>query len=310
MKDVSLVHSTFWTGTTGQSLRGNGDAQRVALYAITSPASHPSGLYAIALAAIAHDIGITMQSLKKAVGTLTEIGFLRYDEDWSWMWVVEMMRFQFGEEMRQNDNRVIGLQRYLDKFANRPFVEEFCSKYGATHGVVYRPSTKTVAELFDRYDGEGPPDEKKQKGMERAKQIREVIQHYKTYFPQRFRSVNSSLDEWKMIDKRMNEGSTPEDLVAAIDGLMRSPHHQGQNDTGTKYDGLAYAVKSAKQVQMMISMPKQRVVIADKNRLTVSAIQSRAEKRAAARPPSGPPKYEEPLSFGEFLDEGGSDAAR
>ena len=41
-----------------------------------------------------------------------------------------------------------------------------------------------------------------------------------------------------------------ERLQAAIDGCAKSPHHQGQNDRGTRYDDLELILRDAKHVEM------------------------------------------------------------
>lgn len=307
MKDVALVHSTFWTGETGLAIRGNADAQRVALYAITSPASDSTGMYAISTKAISHDVGISEPAVKKAMTLLTDLGFLKYSEEWSWLWVVEMLRFQMGDSMRRTDNRVLALQKFVDRHAKYPFIEEFCAKYGPTHCIVYHPVTaKPASVIFDKHDGERPEDARRTKAAERGKQVREVFEYYRGFYPLRHRVVNSTMKEWKMISARLDEGITVEDLCRAIDGMRRSEWHQGKNPQNKPYDSIGYAMRDHKQVDAMLAMPTHVVHLGDKNRASVDAVRARAEKRAAKAGP--PPSSAEPESFGEFL-EGDGDAA-
>lgn len=302
MKDFAVIHSTFWTGETGHAIRGNADAQRVAMYAITGPMASNTGLYSISLRAMANDIGITEPATKKAIKTLSDLDFLRFDAEWSWIWVVEMLRFQFGESMTKHDNRVKGLQRYLDKHAKHPFVTEFVAKYGKTHNLSFNAYTeRPEAFLFDRHDGEVPEDKIKARASILAKQITSVFEHYKKYYRNRFKLIVPGLPEWKMIEDRIKEGVAIQELFEAIDGLQRSDFHQatGIYKGQTKYQGLKYAVKDNEAVYRMINMERPKTVISEKNRTTVSAIESRMAKRQAKTAPNE--SSAEPESFHGIL---------
>lgn len=76
-------------------------------------------------------------------------------------------------------------------------------------------------------------------------------------------------DEWKRVMGKPNAQFTPERerkvrarlkdypkerLFAAIAGCKRSPHHQGQNDTGAKYDDLELICRDGKHVEMFEGM--------------------------------------------------------
>jgi hypothetical protein len=54
--------------------------------------------------------------------------------------------------------------------------------------------------------------------------------------------------EWKLIEDRMKEGYTPEDLCSAIDGCHKTPNNLGKNETGTKYLDLELIVRDSAHV--------------------------------------------------------------
>jgi len=51
------------------------------------------------------------------------------------------------------------------------------------------------------------------------------------------------------VTARLREGYTTDQLKSAIDGCARSPHHMGQNDTGTVYDDLELICRSGEKVE-------------------------------------------------------------
>jgi hypothetical protein len=55
----------------------------------------------------------------------------------------------------------------------------------------------------------------------------------------------------KAVEARLAEGFTEADLIQAIDGCKASPHHQGQNDRGKKYDSLELICRDGSKVHTM-----------------------------------------------------------
>jgi uncharacterized protein YodC (DUF2158 family) len=300
------IRSQFWTGETGRRIRGNNGAQLLALYLMTCPKANQTGLFVVTSGDIGHDLGFSPVATRNAKTALLDAGFMAYDEDNSWIWIYEMLRFQIGDTMRAADKRNIGVQRYIDQHAKMPFVREFIQKYGESHNLVYSPPKQTIPLitkapklLFDDEPEPEPPPlpEMKAGPVMQAKQIREVIAHYRTYHPGRFKAIAPGAVEWRHIVARLNEGVTVDEMKKAIDGMMRCPWHQGQNDRRRKYDSLELVTRSSRKIHELIEVPLTATpVITDKNATTVSAIQSRRAKRAAAsKPPESMPDLPHPL---------------
>lgn len=55
----------------------------------------------------------------------------------------------------------------------------------------------------------------------------------------------------KAVEARLAEGFTEGDLKRAIDGCKASPHHQGKNDNGKKYDSLELICRDGGKVHTM-----------------------------------------------------------
>lgn len=131
MRPYATVSPLFWTGKTGKKLRQLPDAQRVAMYLMTSPHSHQSGLYWLPMMYICNEIGIPLEGASKALECLTAEDFCEYDESTEWVWVCEMAAWQIGTELSEGDKRCKGLQQYLTSLPTLPFLDTFIDRYAA-----------------------------------------------------------------------------------------------------------------------------------------------------------------------------------
>lgn len=162
MRDYAKVSSTFWTGDTGRTLRRNPDAQRLAMYVMTAPTANMIGLYYLPVPTICHDVGMKTEGALKALRSLFEGGLARYDEASGWIWVVEMARYQIGDELNEKDNRVKSIQKMVDASVNCPFVKDFCDKYGPLFHVVLPRGFKAPSKPLRSQEQE---QEKKQEDL-------------------------------------------------------------------------------------------------------------------------------------------------
>lgn len=55
-----------------------------------------------------------------------------------------------------------------------------------------------------------------------------------------------------LIERRLRDGFTEQDLCDAIDGCKRSPHHMGQNESRTVYDSLSLILRDADHINRFI----------------------------------------------------------
>lgn len=129
MRDYGKVAASFWTGMTGKSLRGNRDAQIVALYLMTCPSSTMTGLYYMPLPSLCHETGIPIEGASEALRCLSEAHFAYYDADSEIVWVPEMARWQIGESMDPRDKRIAGVVRLLEPYQKSKFYRDFFEKY-------------------------------------------------------------------------------------------------------------------------------------------------------------------------------------
>jgi hypothetical protein len=129
VRPYGTVSPLFWTGSTGKRLRANRDAQVVALYLMTNPHSHQTGLYYLPKMYLAHEIGIPLEGACKALQSLSDEAFCLYDEASEWIWVREMAAWQIGTNLKQGDKRCEGVHKYLESVPDLPFLHEFKERY-------------------------------------------------------------------------------------------------------------------------------------------------------------------------------------
>lgn len=129
MRQYGTVSPLFWTGKTGKRLRSDRDAQLVALYLMTNPHSHQTGLYYMPVMYLANETGIPLEGASKALQKLEAEGFCRYDQDTEWVWVCEMAAWQIGTGLKATDKRVLGVQQYLESAPDLPFTKSFVTRY-------------------------------------------------------------------------------------------------------------------------------------------------------------------------------------
>lgn len=65
--------------------------------------------------------------------------------------------------------------------------------------------------------------------------------------------------EWGLINARMNDGWSSDDLILAIEGCHKSPWHCGENPSGKKYQTLALILRDSSHVQQFIDIAKSPV---------------------------------------------------
>ncbi len=149
MREYGVVSPMFWIGETGRALRKNPDAQRVAIYLMTAPASEMTGVFYCPLTSILNDVGIfeaplkplaspsegakegwsdPLEGVKQAILTLIELDFCFYDFESEFVFVKEMARWQIGDSLKEKDNRVVGLRKYV-KSMPKPIAARFLERY-------------------------------------------------------------------------------------------------------------------------------------------------------------------------------------
>ena len=129
MRDYAKVRPSFWLRGTGKALRGNTEAQLLALYLFTCPSSNMIGLYYLPLPTVAHELGWTLKGASKALQRVSEGGLALYDPKNELVFVPEMARYQIAETLSPRDNNVKWVRRELANYSYHRFYNLFLERY-------------------------------------------------------------------------------------------------------------------------------------------------------------------------------------
>ena len=131
MRKYAQIRPTFWTRGSGKLLRGNRDAQVLALYLMTAPSSSRTGLYYAPMVGILHDTGLSEEAFMGALSAIAEIAQYDFSEELVWLpnGCREQMGLGDGERIRPNDKALKSVLTELEAFGSHPFVVEFRTRY-------------------------------------------------------------------------------------------------------------------------------------------------------------------------------------
>jgi hypothetical protein len=144
VRDYGVVSPKFWIGGTGKALRGNMEAQIVAIYLMTSPHANMVGVFYCPLDTIAKETGIPIEGASKGLHSLIEAGFCQFDKDSEEVFVCRMAAYQVGEQLEPKDNRCKGIARELERVMS----DRLKSGFRAMYSVAFHlpaPTLKTPA---------------------------------------------------------------------------------------------------------------------------------------------------------------------
>jgi hypothetical protein len=130
VRDYGTVSPKFWIEGTGKTLRGDADAQLVALYLMTSPHAIATGVFHLPKLYVAHEIGIPIEAASKALQRLIDEGFCSYDDPSEVVFVHRLAAFQIAEQLSPNDKRVSWLRREVEKMPSALLKQRFLAVYG------------------------------------------------------------------------------------------------------------------------------------------------------------------------------------
>ena len=67
MREYARVAPQFWTRGSGKRLRGDSDAQVLAMYVVTCPAANMIGIYYVPFVSIAYETGLSEKRTRAAL---------------------------------------------------------------------------------------------------------------------------------------------------------------------------------------------------------------------------------------------------
>lgn len=270
MRPYGTVSPLFWTGKTGKKLRADRDAQLIAIYLMTGPHSHQTGLYYLPLMYLSHETGIPIEGARKALSTLTDDGFCRYDESSEWVWVCEMAAWQIGSNLKDNDKRAMGVQSYLGTVPDLPFLGDFFARYSrdfhlktpqlggseapSKGSTLSRNKTGTGTRQGGAASQRGELDLNGHSADSPTDAAIRVFDHWRTIY----QHPRAQLDDKRRKVIRAALAVYPEaDLITAISGYKNSAHHMGKNERNAVYDDIELFLRDAKHIDAGLTFAKQ-----------------------------------------------------
>jgi hypothetical protein len=133
MRDYGKVSPQFWIGRTGKSLRGNAEAQVLALYLMTSPHANMIGVYHCPIAYMAHETGLSIEGASKALQSLIEADFCTFDAVDEYVFVHQFALHQIGESLLPSDKRCKGIENELAKVPKNQCWQAFRARYAVLY---------------------------------------------------------------------------------------------------------------------------------------------------------------------------------
>lgn len=146
MRDYGKVSPQFWIGRTGKSLRGNAEAQVLALYLMTSPHANMIGVYHCPVAYMAHETGLTIEGASKALQSLIEADFCTFDAVDEYVFVHQFALHQVGESLLPSDKRCKGVENELAKVPKNQCWQAFRARYAAPYNLPTTPQNTSPSE--------------------------------------------------------------------------------------------------------------------------------------------------------------------
>lgn len=130
-RKYSQILPSFWTGKTGRELRGKSThTQLLAIYLLTSPHSNMAGIYYCPIAYIENDTGLDDRLIEEAFDDLENLGFAYRDAATDEVFVVNMVKYQVGEDVKPRDKRGVKVVENLLKTSSDSLRTKWLDAHG------------------------------------------------------------------------------------------------------------------------------------------------------------------------------------
>lgn len=276
---------SFWDGETGRALQAQGpEAVVAAMFLVTNRLSNPIGHYMMPAAYLAAHwpeglSGSPIEGASKGLRRASEGGFCLWDEPTGWVLVPGAAAIQIRESLAPGDKRVQWVRRMVDACRKSPWQWHFLQRYreafhlqdveepeapskGHRSPIEARPRPRPSPSPRLEEVGASPPSTAKAPKAMTAKDLRDrepniseaasVFLYWVDTMEKAPGSTRLTKARHRLITARQKEGYSEEQMRQAIDGCRASPHHRGENETGTVYDSLELILRSGAKVEQFM----------------------------------------------------------
>ena len=169
--DYAKISSKFWSGSTGRAIRGDTNAQIVALYLLTSPHANGIGVFHCPPLYISYETGIPLEGALKGLERLSEVGFLTLDKGSEWVWIHEMLSYHMGDDLKPNDNRIKHIIKLYHNIPESLIKSSFYEKYKEKYLLNLEAPLKPLISPFEANNNNNSNNNnnKKEKNIKKEK---------------------------------------------------------------------------------------------------------------------------------------------
>jgi hypothetical protein len=170
LRDYGVVSPKFWIGGTGKALRGNVEAQLVAVYLMTSPHANMIGVFYCPLDTIAKETGLPIEGASKGLQSLIEADFCQFDESTEEVFALRMAAYQVGEQLDAKDNRCKGVLKELDRVMSDRLKSAFRAIYSVAFHLPEAAAKPVVSAPLQQAPSEPLRSQKQEQKQEQKKE--------------------------------------------------------------------------------------------------------------------------------------------
>lgn len=195
--DYAKISSKFWSGSTGRAIRGDTNAQIVALYLLTSPHANGIGVFHCPPLYISYETGIPLEGALKGLERLSEVGFLTLDKGSEWVWIHEMLSYQMGDDLKPNDNRIKHIIKLYHNIPESLIKSSFYEKYKEKYLLNLEAPLKPLISPFEANNNNNSNNNNNKKEKNIKKENPDFDSFWKAY-PRKTAKKNAE-QAWKKV---------------------------------------------------------------------------------------------------------------
>jgi len=255
MRNYATLSPLFWTSGTGKRLRENKDAQIIALYLMSAPATTMVGIFPMAIPTICHQTGLSAEDAAVGLKKCIDEGFCFWDESEELIFVPSLAKYQVGEKLKPRDLKIKGIMRALSPFKNHRFYDMFVDIYGDLYSLPIEENEAPSKPLARDYDPDPDLIPYSDQGSKLdPESVEAKVQEVFEFWKQDTGHTSAKLD-----DKRSNrikarlQDFTVDQLKTVVRNRKNDPWLMGITSDRV-YDGIETLFRDVAQVERLLEL--------------------------------------------------------
>lgn len=262
MRTYGQIQCSFWSDPDFADL--SDQAKLLATYLLTGTHSNGLGCYRLPNEYVIADLGWTQDTVSKGYTELYRKGFCTRCSRTNFILIHKYLKWNnvpSGKvaQAREKEFRIVPekaeiyqqlareMLKYCDRWRDdfRAYLDTLCDTLSDTPSKGYAiPEQNRTEHEQNRTESKTP--------MSSSGEPDRVF----TYWQDVMNHPKAKLDRKRRqkIRDRLADGYSVDDLMRAVDGCSKSPHHMGHNDRGTVYDDIELICRDAPHVDKFIRL--------------------------------------------------------